>query len=162
MQLKWAGRPGSEGDSTKKGVNLPVEQKKVSFAALCHPRFLHAYSPMHRKDVCKEMGSAQGPKAHFSFGPIHAFVESLPHGAGRSCSGLVHTPLGFFMLELAPVQQTLDCAVPCQAQLKRGRIFFSICHILYRNLYTVFRIYAIFKHVNYCNFTKCWKEILDL
>ena len=64
------------GDSPQR---RKLDQKKVCLATLCHPRFLHANSPMHRQDVCKKWAWHRVAKFTF-FGPIYAFVGSSHHG----------------------------------------------------------------------------------
>ena len=68
--------------ATHKGVHWT--KKRVSLAALSHPRFWHADSPMHRKDVCEKWAWDKAGRQ---------ITQSLPHepkcaeDVGQMCRG---------------------------------------------------------------------------
>ena len=50
-------------------VLIKFTPQKVSLAALCHPRFLHADSLIHEKKMRAKMGLTQGRQANHSESP---------------------------------------------------------------------------------------------
>ena len=68
------------GDSPQR---RKLDQKKVSLATLCHPRFWHANSPMHRQDVCKKWAWHKVAKLTLFWSNLRLCGESSPWGRKR-------------------------------------------------------------------------------